>query len=111
MSSTVIPHICSNHSLLLIYAQNDFERYGPLVFHFMRIWFTYVDFRNIIKKSWEKPMEGGGLFCLAKKLKHQILILRKWNAEIFGRVDQNIQHLEDGLVRLESKSISSPSLC
>lgn len=60
---------------------------------------------QILETLWRKV--GKNLW--REKPKHLKPILRKWNAEIFRKDDQNIQRLEDDLVRLELESISSPS--
>ncbi|XP_042952180.1 uncharacterized protein LOC122289263 [Carya illinoinensis] len=52
---------------------------------------------------WREPVSGTGLVCLAAKLKKLKLVLRKWNQEVFGLVNQSIKELEAKVKLLEMR--------
>ncbi|XP_041001642.1 uncharacterized protein LOC121247343 [Juglans microcarpa x Juglans regia] len=56
---------------------------------------------NCVDEVWREEVTGTCLFLLVAKLKKLKLALRRWNKEVFGRVDRSIQELEENMDGLE----------
>ncbi|XP_042980145.1 uncharacterized protein LOC122310315 [Carya illinoinensis] len=93
----------SDHCPMLIKLAVESQRYGPAPFWFQSMWCTHENFLQCVEGVWREPVAGTGLVCLAAKLKKLKPVLRKWNQEIFGRVDQSIKELEAKVELLEMR--------
>ncbi|XP_042962702.1 uncharacterized protein LOC122296976 [Carya illinoinensis] len=91
----------SDHYPMLIKLAVESQRYGPAPFRFQSMWCTHEKFLQCVEGVWREPVLGIGLVCLAAKLKKLKPVLRNWNQEIFGRVDQSIKELEAKVELLE----------
>ncbi|KAG2668051.1 hypothetical protein I3760_15G142400 [Carya illinoinensis] len=91
----------SDHCPMLIKLAVESQRYGPTPFRFQSMWCTHENFLQCVEGVWREPVPRTGLVCLAAKLKKLKPVLRKWNQEIFGRVDQSIKELEAKVELLE----------
>ncbi|XP_040996234.1 uncharacterized protein LOC121242446 [Juglans microcarpa x Juglans regia] len=52
---------------------------------------------------WMEPVHGAGMCKLASKLKKAKIALKRWNEEVFGRVDVTIKELESRILYLEEQ--------
>lgn len=49
---------------------------------------------------------GSPMVCLFHKLKALRCALRKWNLEVFGRIEQEMEFLEEKLVHLKESLLN-----
>lgn len=88
---------------MLIRFDMEVHNYGPAPFRFQSMWCTHEKFLQCVDEVWREEATGTGLFCLAAKLKKLKPVLRRWNKETFGRVDQSIKELEEHVDVLEAQ--------
>ena len=63
-------------------------RKGPSSFIFENMWLKVEGFKDLLKAWWEGDnFNGSTSFILAEKLKIVKFKLKKWNRDVFGRVD------------------------
>lgn len=60
----------------------------PKPFKFFDMWTHHEEFLEVVKKAWDILVCGDPLFRVVQKLKSVKLGLKKWNVEIFGKVDK-----------------------
>lgn len=65
------------------------------------VWCKHDDFSRVVRESWTQPACGEGLVKFTAKLKRLKPILRKRNKEVFGRMETQLQDLEDEVLPLE----------
>ncbi|XP_042942930.1 uncharacterized protein LOC122277118 [Carya illinoinensis] len=85
----------SDHAPLLVQFADNFTRYGPMPFHFQNMWVAHDEFLKIVESSWKEPFPRNGLLVLAGKLKRLKVTLKRWNKEVFGRMEGTIRELEE----------------
>ncbi|KAG2665638.1 hypothetical protein I3760_15G017300 [Carya illinoinensis] len=93
----------SDHCPMLIRFEMEVNKYGPAPFRFQSMWCTHEKFMTCVEESWREEVMGMGLVRLAAKLKKLKPVLRRWNKEVFGRVDQSINDLEKHVDVLEAQ--------
>lgn len=59
-------------------------------FGFQRMWGSHENFLPLVKEVWSGRLEGCPMVHVSKILKMMKGALRKWNFEVFGRVDVEI---------------------
>lgn len=94
--------VFSDHSPMVISEKYIFKAYDPAPFKCLRIWSTHQDLQRVITESCSQPMYGSGMIKLEAKVKRP-QVLKKWNIEVSGRIDKNIQKLEDKLLEMEAR--------
>lgn len=62
---------------------------NPKPIRFFYMWTEHKDFLNVAKEVWNNPIHGDPLFIVVQKLKAVKMKLKKWNIEVYGRVDVN----------------------
>ncbi|XP_042983381.1 uncharacterized protein LOC122312796 [Carya illinoinensis] len=85
----------SDNAPLLVQFAEDYTRYGPMPFHFQNMWVAHEEFLKIMESSWKELFPGNGLLVLAGKLKRLKVTLKRWNKEVFGRMEGTIRELEE----------------
>ncbi|XP_035542838.1 uncharacterized protein LOC118345290, partial [Juglans regia] len=93
----------SDHAPILIQLEEVRSSYGFLAFKFHQMWVTHDSFLSCIATTWEDDIVDYGMARLARKLKRLKPILRVWNREVFGNIQNQIGHLKERLAMLESK--------
>lgn len=81
-----------DHRSMLIWFTNSTNRYGPQPFRYRNMWSSNIFY--FMKWMWNRLSHGLSLLKLVGKLKNSKIALKKWNTQIFCRVDQNIRDLE-----------------
>ncbi|KAF5447247.1 hypothetical protein F2P56_032815 [Juglans regia] len=71
-------------------------------FLFKRMLGTHDAFLSLVNEVWSMHVDGCPMFQISKKLKPLKCALRKWNIEVFGRVEVELQNLENHIVELEN---------
>ncbi|GFZ14619.1 hypothetical protein Acr_24g0008090 [Actinidia rufa] len=83
---------------------------GSAPFRFENMWLQVEGFKDLITKWWQGySVYGSPSYCLARKLRLLKEDLKRWNIEIYGRVETRLANLTEELKVLESKK-NSPGL-
>ncbi|PNY01680.1 cysteine-rich receptor-like protein kinase, partial [Trifolium pratense] len=65
--------------------------WGPKPFRVVNAWLEHPDFKTFVESSWKSyNIQGKKAFVLKEKLKLLRESLKKWNKEVFGILDLNI---------------------
>ncbi|KAK0581732.1 hypothetical protein LWI29_017271 [Acer saccharum] len=67
------------------------------------MWCSHDSFLSCVKDAWIRNDSASGLLKLAIRLKRTKVALRAWNKNVFGRVGENIQALEERMELLENQ--------
>ncbi|VFQ75326.1 unnamed protein product [Cuscuta campestris] len=90
---THINSTTSDHKPVLLQCiKNNHD--GPKPFRFFNIWLNHPNFMKTLKDFWSSQTCFGGMTGLAHKLKGLKVILKEWNKDVFGRVENNIKKAE-----------------
>ncbi|KAK0580059.1 hypothetical protein LWI29_035797 [Acer saccharum] len=93
----------SDHCPMVVYTDTPFSSYGPSPFRFLNMWCSHDSFLSCVKDAWIRNDSASGLLKLAIRLKRTKVALRAWNKNVFGRVGENIQALEERMELLENQ--------
>ncbi|TXG69366.1 hypothetical protein EZV62_004301 [Acer yangbiense] len=93
----------SDHCPMVVYTDTPFSLYGPSPFRFLNMWRSHDSFLSCVKDAWTRNDSASGLLKLAIRLKRTKVALRAWNKNVFGRVGENIQALEERMELLENQ--------
>ncbi|KAK1259113.1 hypothetical protein QJS04_geneDACA005408 [Acorus gramineus] len=97
----------SNHAPLQIIVNPSIPS-GPRLFKYFNAWETHHSFEEVIKKSWNQLLGGTPMYILAKKLHHLKVVLKDWNKEIFGPIQDQLQQCKQKLERAQLKVLQFP---
>ena len=87
VTQRTLPRPVSDHCPVLL--DSDGIKTGPSPFWFENMWLKFAGFKDILRDWWQSlHFSGSYSFILASKLKALKGILKAWNIEVFGRVDQ-----------------------
>lgn len=76
--------------------------WGLKPFRYFNMWSTHPDFKDFVCRKWDSyRINGWGSFIIKEKLKLLKEDLKKWNAEIFGKVENNIEKLRQDIQQLD----------
>ena len=83
-----LPRPVSDHFPILL--DSDEVRTGPAPFWFELMWLKYEGFKDILKGWWQNlHFYGSFSYILSAKLKALKGILKVWNRDVFGKVENN----------------------
>ena len=85
-----LPIIKSDHGPVIL----DFEHQTPFrnrPFRFEQMWITHPSCKDMVSKAWEWQSSGSRAAKLRNKLNNIKTVARKWNREVFGRVEIDIK--------------------
>lgn len=71
------------------------------------MWCSRSNFLEVVHDCWEALVTGYAMVRLSQKLKKLKCVLRKWNIEVFGRVDVQQKTIEEKLNDLEQNVIQN----
>ncbi|XP_058750108.1 uncharacterized protein LOC131623108 [Vicia villosa] len=75
-----------------IWIMTDKYNWGAKPFKFNNEWFTFDSFLPFVEKEWlSLKVEGRGDFVLKEKLKLLKDKLKRWNREVFGKINLDIE--------------------
>lgn len=72
----------------------------PVFFAFRICGYNVRVFLEVIRSSWEEPIEAYGMYRFTAKLKRLRSALKEWNRTIFGNVFANVRNAESEVKRL-----------
>ncbi|GAU10537.1 hypothetical protein TSUD_419470, partial [Trifolium subterraneum] len=85
-----------------IWLECNNRNWCPKPFKFNNCWLEHPDFIPFVKASWESmDIHGRKAFILKEKLKRLKESLKKWNHEVFGIMDLNIEKTVKELNEIE----------
>ena len=88
VTQSTLPRPVSDHCPVML--DCDGIRSGPSPFRFENMWLKYAGFKDTLRDWWQSlHFSGSYSFILASKLKALKGILKAWNIEVFGRVENN----------------------
>ncbi|XXG67241.1 hypothetical protein AAC387_Pa06g0633 [Persea americana] len=107
----VLSHInglSSDHCLILLSHRAPVQvKRAP--FKFEAMWLNHSSFLEVFNQAWQIPVSGNPPFILHQKLKALKKCLKKWNVEVFGRLNSNIQAAEEDLFLCQQSFDSNPT--
>ncbi|KAK2351032.1 hypothetical protein QL285_097633 [Trifolium repens] len=78
------------------------NNWGPKPFRVINGWFDHPDFFSFVKQCWMGfVVHGKKAFVLKEKFRMLKECLRKWNKEVFGYMDLNIEKIVNDLNNIE----------
>ncbi|GFZ14522.1 zinc finger nuclease 3 [Actinidia rufa] len=93
-----LPKVVSDHKPVFLVGGGIHR--GPTPFRFENMWLQVEGFRDLVWKWWEGyEVSGSASFCLARKLRWLKEDLKRWNREVFGRVESRLANLMEELKR------------
>nr|XP_027101056.1 uncharacterized protein LOC113720378 [Coffea arabica] len=82
----------SDHAPLLICCRNGSP--PKRSFKFLNVWRGQPGFKEVVKRCWEKSVEGEGMPKFYNKLREVKGGLQVWNAQVFGNIFNNVKQAE-----------------
>ncbi|GLU22472.1 hypothetical protein SLE2022_385450 [Rubroshorea leprosula] len=71
---------------------SDIHNWGPKPFRFINSWSLHPEFNHLIEKLWSSfEVEGYWGFKCKEKLRRLKQHLKKWNKEVFGNIDSQLE--------------------
>jgi hypothetical protein len=90
----------SDHCPIWLIVSN--ENWGPKPFRVINGWFDHPDFYSFVENCWNGfDVRGKKAYVLKEKFRLLKECLRKWNKEVFGYIDLNIEKTVKELNELE----------
>ncbi|XP_058760823.1 uncharacterized protein LOC131634151 [Vicia villosa] len=87
-----------------IWIKYNKRNWGPKTFRFNNLWFNHNYFSAFVEEEWKKiVVKGRGDYCLVEKLKALKGKIVKWNKEIYGWIDLNIEEAEKEMHFFDNK--------
>ena len=87
----------SDHIPLLV--KSEEVNWGAKPFRSIDAWFSHPGFLKFVEEEWK----GYGEMNVLEKFRNLKVALKKWNKEIFGSIDHNIQRFEDEIAIVNGK--------
>ncbi|XP_022893966.1 uncharacterized protein LOC111408437 [Olea europaea var. sylvestris] len=109
VSLSYLDRTSSDHCPMVLRCMEGEELHGPKPFRFLRMWCTHEGFLPLVKQVWKMKVDGSPMVKISRKLRALKIYLRQWNAEVFGKVQQELGYMEDKLTHLEHALIEHHS--
>ncbi|GFY82660.1 hypothetical protein Acr_02g0009000 [Actinidia rufa] len=91
-----LPRVVSDHKPVYLVGGGIHRGLAP--FRFENMWLQVEGFRDLVREWWEGyEVFGSALHRLAKKLRWLKEDLKRWNKEVFGRVENRLANLMEEL--------------
>ncbi|XP_042962421.1 uncharacterized protein LOC122296685 [Carya illinoinensis] len=104
-----LPRSSSDHSpMLFLLFKKNINIVKP--FRFLRMWGSHEGFLSLVAQSWGENVEGCAMVRISRKLKRLKYELEKWNREIFGRVEVEINKIENHILCSEEDLVRNFSV-
>ncbi|KAG6730863.1 hypothetical protein I3842_01G100500 [Carya illinoinensis] len=96
-----LPRTSSDHCPMITSLWVDM-RVGPIPFRFQRMWCLHEDFLGVVSEYWRQEFQGCPMVKFSKKIKKLKQVLKKWNREVFGKVEVDLKVIKEELLELEN---------
>jgi exonuclease III len=97
-----------------IWLMSETLNWGPKPFRVLNGWMEHPDFFSFVEKAWKNfDVQGRKAFILKEKFKMLKAFLRKWNREVYGildlNIDQTVKELNDieGMLGVDGVDLES----
>lgn len=71
------------------------QNWGPKPFRFNNCWLAHPGFKKIVEDSWmDGSAEGWKAIVLKDKMKAVKLAIKRWNTEVFGSIEENLNTIQ-----------------
>lgn len=90
----------SDHCPMLFSCLNSAHS-GPSSFKFLNMWTSHHDFLNVVKTSWDLPLDALGVHRFWFKQQHLKSELKRWNKHDFGDIFAQLKSHESACAALE----------
>ena len=85
----VVPRPVSDRSPILLEGGGTFAR-GSIPFRFENMWLKAEGFKELVNSWWQGlSFSGSSNYILVEKIKALKPLIRTWNKEVFGKVEEN----------------------
>ena len=86
---SILPRPTLDHFLILLEGGQSLSK-GPSPFRFENMWIKEEGFKDLIRDRWQSfEFRGTSGYVLMEKLKAIKILLKTWNKDVFGRVEEN----------------------
>ncbi|KAK1261359.1 hypothetical protein QJS04_geneDACA011529 [Acorus gramineus] len=102
-----LPESLSDHATLKMCAEPPLQTY-PKPFKFFNAWLEHESFMTTLECAWGFEIEGSATFKLAKKLQHVKQVLKVWNLQQFGIVQDKLREDKARLHALPTALLLDP---
>jgi hypothetical protein len=85
-----------------IWLTTSSNNWGPKPFRVINGWLNHPEFKDFVESAWKSyDVRGKKAFVLKEKLKLLRESLKKWNKEVFGYLDLNIEKIVTDINKFE----------
>lgn len=78
------------------------KNWGPNPFRALNAWMSHHDFRRFVTQKWNSyKVEGWGGFVTKEKFKLLKEDLKRWNNNVFGAIEKNIEKMKEEIWKLD----------
>ncbi|GKV33735.1 hypothetical protein SLEP1_g42199 [Rubroshorea leprosula] len=78
--------------------------WGPKPFRCLDSWLNHEDFEPFVKEKWSSyDVQGWSSFRLKEKIKNLKGDLKRWNSEIYGNIEKNIESAIEEIYKLDKR--------
>ncbi|GAU50433.1 hypothetical protein TSUD_134890, partial [Trifolium subterraneum] len=85
-----------------VWLLSSFCNWGPKPFRVINGWINHPEFNDFVESAWKSyDVRGKKAFVLKEKLKLLRESLKKWNKEVFGYLDLNIEKIVTDINKFE----------
>ncbi|KAK1292179.1 hypothetical protein QJS10_CPB17g01405 [Acorus calamus] len=84
-----LPPGISDHSPMKVICDPSFPS-GPLPFKYFESWESVPSFHSTVHEAWKAQFEGNPMFKFVKKLAHTMMVLKRWNVELYGPIHHKL---------------------
>ncbi|KAK1282399.1 hypothetical protein QJS10_CPB22g00244 [Acorus calamus] len=99
-----LPHGLSDYSALQVTICPAFPS-GPRPFKYISAWETHPRLEKLIKQAWDRNFIGSPMYVLVKKLKYLKSVLKEWNRDTYGNIDDLLLTCQKRLERAQEASL------
>ncbi|CAI9094645.1 OLC1v1030420C1 [Oldenlandia corymbosa var. corymbosa] len=98
----------SDHTPLVVQIENKIQKKAT-PFKFFNMWSLKDQFRVIVQRSWDQPVEGTRMFQICEKLKRLKYPLKQLNSEVFTNIVERAPKDEINLKLLQEQVSGDPN--
>ncbi|XP_062109851.1 uncharacterized protein LOC133821712 [Humulus lupulus] len=98
---------CSDHCYYLI-KNLEIENLGFKPFWYFNFWSKLHLFKENVKHGWDKPIYGGGLDGIMRKLLRLKYVFKRFNRKDIGDVQANYQYAKEVVIKAQVNLEKSP---
>ncbi|KAK1311792.1 hypothetical protein QJS10_CPA07g00481 [Acorus calamus] len=98
----------SDHAVLQVTVRPTVPS-GPRPFKYFQLWAQHTDFIDLVRSGWPFRVSGSPMYVLVKKLQHLKHIIKRWNRESFGPIQNALSHSRSTLSQAQESLMHHPT--